>query len=118
MATESEAGQAPGAGFEFTPQAIDLQLSRCSQLLEQLAADRRGVQAAQMAVHPPAPDPASVMATQAVKDLFSQADAAFQAGVEFIAGWQAKLTEAKTNYIQIEHMTAARWAELANGMEP
>lgn len=115
--TQSAAAAATGAGFEFTPEQIDLQLSRCSQLLNELVVDIQGAQAAQMAVHPPAPDAASVEQANAAKNLFVETTASFQAGVDFLTQWQAKLNEAKTNYMQTEQATADQWNHMSKGID-
>jgi hypothetical protein len=110
-------GTAAGGGFEFTPQQIDLQLSRCSEMLSQLGLDVQNAQATQMAVRPPAPDAASVAQANAVKNFFAQTEAAFQTGLDFVSQWQTKLATAKTNYMQTEQLTADEWTRLSNGIE-
>ena len=113
-------GAAPagaGAGFEFTPEQIDLQLNRCAQLLGELAVDVQGATAAQMAVRSPAPDPASVEQANAVKSMIGQTAANFQSGIDFLTHWQATLSAAKVNYMQTERMTADQWNRLATGID-
>lgn len=110
-------GTVMGGGFEFTPQQIDLQISRCSQMLSELGADVQAAQAAQMAVHPPAPDGASVAQANAVKNFFAQTESAFQAGLNFVSRWQTNLANAKANYMQTEHLTADEWNRISNGIE-
>jgi hypothetical protein len=114
---QSAATAATGAGFEFTPEQINTQLAHCQQQIADLNTDLRTAQEAQLAVHPPAPDDASVAQANAVKNMLGQTVAAIQADITYLSQWQATLTEAQTRYMQTEQLTTDQWNRLANGVE-
>jgi hypothetical protein len=114
---QAAATAATGAGFEFTPEQIDTQLAHCKQQIDDLRTDLQQAQQAQLAVHPPAPDAASVAQAKAVQNMLAQTAAAIQADIAYLTDWQAKLTDAKTRYMTNEHLTTDQWSRLANGLQ-
>ena len=114
---QAAATAATGAGFEFTPEQIDTQLTHCKQQIDDLRTDLVQAQRAQRAVHPPAPDAASVAQANAVQNMLAQTAAAIQADITYLTDWQAKLTDAKTRYMANEQLTTDQWNRLANGMQ-
>jgi hypothetical protein len=114
---QTAAAAATGAGFEFTPEQINMQLAHCKQQLSDLNTDLNTAQYAQGAVHPPAPDAASVAQANAVRNMLAQTEDAIRADIAYLTDWQAKLTDAQTRYMETEHLTADQWNRLANGMQ-
>ena len=114
---QATATAATGAGFEFTPEQINTQLAHCQQQINDLITDLRTAQEAERAVHPPAPDDASVAQANAVKNMLGQTIAAIQADITYLSQWGAALTDAQTRYMQTEQLTADQWNRLANGVE-
>ncbi|HEX3778723.1 MAG TPA: hypothetical protein VHX38_03585 [Pseudonocardiaceae bacterium] len=114
---QAAATAATGAGFEFTPEQINTQLAHCKQQLLDLNTDLNNAQYAQGAVHPPAPDAASVAQANAVRNMLAETEAAIRADIAYLTDWQTKLTDAQTQYMATEHLTADQWNRLANGMQ-
>jgi hypothetical protein len=114
---QSAATAATGAGFEFTPEQVNMQLTHCSQQLDDLRYDLDQARRAQEAVHPPAPDNASVTQANAVRNMLAQTVAAIQADIAYLSQWQATLTEAQARYMQTEQLTTDQWNRLANGAQ-
>lgn len=114
---QTAAAAATGAGFEFTPEQINTQLAHCEQQLKELATDLFSAQSAEQAVHPPAPDAASVAQANAVRNMLNETIAAIRADMDYLTDWQNKLTDAQTRYMETEHLTADQWNRLANGTQ-
>ncbi len=114
---QAAATAATGAGFEFTPEQINTQLAHCKEQIADLQTDLQQAQQAQLAVHPPAPDAASVAQAKAVQNMLAQTAAAIEADIAYLTDWQAKLTDAQTRYMETEHLTADQWNRLANGLQ-
>jgi hypothetical protein len=114
---QSAATAATGAGFEFTPEQINTQLAHCTEQLNDLRGDLLTAQHAEQAVHPPAPDAASVTQANAVRNMLTQTIAAIQADITYLSQWQATLTEAQARYMQTENLTTEQWNRLANGVQ-
>ena len=60
-----------GAGFEFTPEQVEVQLAHCQQQLNELNNDLTNAQEAVQAVREPAPDAASVAQADAVRNMLT-----------------------------------------------
>lgn len=114
---QTAATAATGAGFEFTPEQINTQLAHCTEQLNDLRGDLLTAQHAEQAVHPPAPDAASVAQANAVRNMLTQTVAAIQADITYLSQWQATLTAAQARYMQTEHLTTDQWNRLANGVQ-
>jgi hypothetical protein len=114
---QSAATAATGAGFEFTPEQINTQLAHCAQQLDDLRSDLDQARRAQEAVHPPAPDAASVAQANGVRNMLAQTVVAIQADIAYLSQWQATLTEAQARYMQNEQLTTAQWNRLADGVQ-
>ena len=114
---QAAATAATGAGFEFTPEQINIQLAHCKEQIDDLQTDLEQAQRAQRAVHPPAPDAASVAQANAVQNMLAQTVAAIQADIAYLSQWQSTLTQAQARYMQNEQLTTDQWNRLANGMQ-
>lgn len=114
---QAAATAATGAGFEFTPEQISTQLAHCEQQLKELATDLVSAQTAEQALHAPAPDAASVAQAAAVRNMLTETVAAIQADIAYLTDWQTKLSQAQTQYMNTEHLTADQWSKLANGLQ-
>lgn len=114
---QSAAAAATGAGFEFTPEQINTQLAHCKDQLKDLSDDLTKAQRAAQAVHPPAPDAASVTQANAVRNMLMQTIAAIQADIAYLTDWQTKLTDARARYMETEQLTTDQWNRLANGVQ-
>jgi hypothetical protein len=114
---QAAAAAATGAGFEFTPEQVDTQITHCTQQLNDLNVDLRSAQEAERAVHPPAPDAASVAQAAAVKNMLTETVAAIQADIAYLSQWQSTLNQAKARYMETEQLTADGWTRLSNGVQ-
>jgi hypothetical protein len=114
---QAAAAAATGAGFEFTPEQINTQLAHCKQQIDDLQTDLLQAQRAQRAVHPPAPDDASVAQANAVQNMLAQTAAAIEADITYLSQWQSTLAQAQARYMQNEQLTTDQWNRLANGMQ-
>jgi hypothetical protein len=114
---QAAATTATGAGFEFTPEQVNAQLAHCKQQLDDLRNDLQDAQQAGLAVHPPAPDAASVAQAAAVKNMLTETVAAIQADIAYLSQWQSTLNQAKARYMETEQLTADQWTRLANGVQ-
>lgn len=108
---------ATGAGFEFTPEEVALQLKHCQEQLSDLNDDLYSAQQAQIAVHEPAPDAASVAQANAVRDMFSNTVDVIKADIAYLTNWQNQLNAAKQNYMTTEHLSEQQWAKLSQGLQ-
>lgn len=114
---QAAAAAATGAGFEFTPEQINTQLAHCKQQLNDLQNDLQDAEQAEAAVHPPAPDDASVAQANAVRNMLSETVASIKADINYLSQWQETLTQAQARYIQTEQLTTDEWNRLANGVQ-
>lgn len=115
-AAQTATTAAIGAGFEFTPEQIEAQLTQCQRELYDLNNDLRIAQDAVQAVHEPAPDAASVGQADAVRNMLNSTVGMIRADIAYLTDWQAKLVAAKTNYQTNEHLTEAQWSRQATGL--
>jgi len=110
---EQTAQQAIGAGYEFTPAQIEKNISDASNLVLDFQRDQDDIQVI-INVTPPAPDPASVAHATALSNWGKQLMARNQSQINFLQAWIGTLQNAKTAYLNQEHLTAADWARLAS----
>lgn len=114
---QAVAAAATGAGFEFTPEEVELQLRHCQEQLRDLNDDLQSAQYAKAAVHEPAPDAASVAQANAVRDMFSSTIDVINADIAYLANWQSQLNAAKQNYMNTERLTEQQWTKLSQGLQ-
>lgn len=105
------------AGFEFTPEQVEIQLAHCRRHLDKSILDQWVAQVAALAANLPAPDPASVAQAEAVKEMLASTLNAIKADCAYLKDWQTKLIQAKVNYIFSEHLTGDQWSRLAKGLQ-
>ncbi|HYS40943.1 MAG TPA: hypothetical protein VEO01_35470 [Pseudonocardiaceae bacterium] len=103
-----------GAGFEFTPEQIETQLTQCQELSFQYRDALKNAERAETAVHEPAPDQAgSVLQANQTKQSLSNLQDVIRSQINFLTHWQNTLTQVKANYLQNEHLTEGQWQGLA-----
>jgi hypothetical protein len=108
---------AAGAGFEFTPEEVDLQLKHCRDQLNDLNLDLRSAEYAKEAVHEPAPDAASVAQANAVRNMLENTVDVIKADIAYITNWRNKLNAAKQHYMANEDLSEQQWTRLSQGLE-
>ncbi len=108
---------ATGAGFEFTPEQVDLQLRHCQDQIHDLHIDLRTAEQAVAAVHEPAPDAASVAQANAVRNMLESTVNVIRADIAYVTDWQNKLLAAKQNYIATENLSEQHWTRLSRGLQ-
>ena len=114
---QAAAAAATGAGFEFTPEQVEIQLKHCQEMLNDLRFDLLSAQRAKQAVYEPAPDAASVAQADAVRNMMQSAVNVIKADIAYLTDWQNKLVAAKNAYMANEQVTAQQWQRLAQGLQ-
>lgn len=113
---EAATQAAIGAGFQFTPDEVERQLTHCQEQIADLTADLQSAQHAKQAVHEPAPDDASVAQANAVRDMMQNTIDVIEADIAYVTDWQNKLVAAKNQYLANEHVSEQQWQRLAQGL--
>jgi hypothetical protein len=115
--TQAATTAAIGAGFEFTPDEVEVQLKHCQHQLSDLRNDLLDAQQAVKLVHWPAPDGASKTQADAVQRMLVSTVNVINADIAYLTNWQNKLNAAKQNYMNTEHLNEQEWTRLSQGLQ-
>ena len=108
-----------GKGFQFSPEEIDDQLTKCSQLAKSLRQRQQDARDAVVYLSvAPATDPVSQKITKAhvawAQDMATNA----KNRITQLQQWIDTLNQAKTTYMDQEHLSEDQWHRLTLGLEP
>jgi hypothetical protein len=112
---KATAAAAIGAGYEFSPEQIDKCISDAKDLINQFTHDWQYIYTI-IDVKPPAPDPVSVQHAKALSNWGKQLMARNQSQIRFLDAWLESLQNAKTNYMNQEHLSETQWHRLTLGL--
>jgi hypothetical protein len=115
--TQAATTAAIGAGFEFTPEEVELQLKHCNQQLVELRNDLMTTKDTLEIKLDPADDDASRMQAYAVKSMLASTVNVINADIAYLMSWQNKLNIAKQNYMTTEQLNEQQWAMLSQGLQ-
>ena len=108
-----------GGGFQFSPEEIEDQLTKCGTLLQALGDRVKDAEdAAKHFSFAPAADPVSQKMAQAHTQWAQDGVTYLQNRVTAMQQWIDQLTQAKANYMKQESLTQDQWHRLTLGLEP
>jgi hypothetical protein len=113
---EAATRTAIGAGFAFTPDQIQTQLSKCQSLSKDWYEALQLAQSAEQSIYAPAPDmPGSVSQMNQTRQSLINLVGVINSQIGFLSSWQAALSQAKDNYMKSEQLNEHQWQWLASG---
>jgi hypothetical protein len=112
---QATAAAAIGAGYEFSPGQIEKNIADAQNLKLAYQQAQSKIQTI-IGVIPPAQDPMSVWHAQELSQRGKQLMNRNRSQISFLNSWIQSLQNAKTAYMNQEHVTEAEWKRMASGL--